>query len=337
MNELVSIIVPVYNVERYLARCVDSLVGQTYKNIDIILVDDGSRDSSGAICDSFAEKDDRVVVIHKENEGVGLARNTALGIARGKYVMFVDSDDYLDPRTVEKCISKRDEMNVDAVFFGRVDHFDNGILKIAPVSSDKLYFEGEEVVSDLLHSLFTYERGLSISVWGCLFDLEAMHREGIIFRSEKKLLAEDAYFLLEMFPYISSAAVLTDNLYYYYQNVASISRRHNLGHQLRANAFLQASLEKCQQMDYPKQLVDCVRVRYHIYTLSGMKRILRSDLPKKEKRKELKKVFTDSVLRASFTKGSLGREGLALRIFWTALRARLYIVCYLLLLYKIKR
>ena len=94
-NSKVTIIVPVYNVEKYLRKCLDSLINQTYKNLEIIVIDDGSMDSSGKICDEFAEKDDRVIVIHQKNAGVSIARNVGLDRMSGDYVTFVDSDDYL--------------------------------------------------------------------------------------------------------------------------------------------------------------------------------------------------------------------------------------------------
>lgn len=95
MNDLISVIVPVYNVEKYLDRCVQSIVDQTYKNLEIILVDDGSTDNSASICDNWAEKDNRIKVIHQPNMGGGAARNAALDIAEGEYITFVDSDDYI--------------------------------------------------------------------------------------------------------------------------------------------------------------------------------------------------------------------------------------------------
>ena len=95
-NPLITIVVPIYKVEKYLGRCIDSLVAQTYPNIEIILADDGSPDRCGAICDEYAQKDSRIKVIHQENKGVAAARNAALDIAQGEYIMFVDSDDYVD-------------------------------------------------------------------------------------------------------------------------------------------------------------------------------------------------------------------------------------------------
>lgn len=96
MSELISIVVPVFNTEKYLEKCLGSICGQTYKNLEIILVDDGSTDKSGAICDEFSMKDNRIIVIHKENKGVSEARNKGLSIARGDFIGFVDSDDWID-------------------------------------------------------------------------------------------------------------------------------------------------------------------------------------------------------------------------------------------------
>ncbi len=100
-DELITVIVPVYNTEKYLNKCIDSIIVQTYENLEIILVDDGSTDNSGKICDEYAKKDSRIKVIHKENEGVSVARNTALDAAEGKYIGFVDSDDYIEKTMYE--------------------------------------------------------------------------------------------------------------------------------------------------------------------------------------------------------------------------------------------
>ena len=102
--DLITIIVPVYNVEKYIRECIDSLINQTYKNLEIILVDDGSKDKSGEICENYANADSRVKVIHKENEGLGFARNTGLTVAQGKFVTFIDSDDVADVDLVERLL-----------------------------------------------------------------------------------------------------------------------------------------------------------------------------------------------------------------------------------------
>lgn len=110
---LVSVIVPVYNTEKYLRKCVDSIIGQTYKNLEIILVDDGSPDSSGHICDEYAQRDERVQVIHKENGGLSDARNTGIKVARGEYLGFVDSDDWIEPQMYQKLIENSIKFNAE--------------------------------------------------------------------------------------------------------------------------------------------------------------------------------------------------------------------------------
>ena len=109
----VSIIVPVYKVEKYLRECVDSILGQTYRELQIILVDDGSPDGSGAICDEYALHDDRVTVIHSENGGLSAARNRGLALCEGEYVLFVDSDDWLEDNAVEVLVNKAEADGLD--------------------------------------------------------------------------------------------------------------------------------------------------------------------------------------------------------------------------------
>ena len=115
MQDLVSIIVPIYKVEQYLERCIESIVNQTYKNIEIILVDDGSPDQCPKICDEWAKKDSRIKVVHKQNGGLSDARNAGLEIATGKYVVFIDSDDYIHLQFVEALYKTAQEQNADIV------------------------------------------------------------------------------------------------------------------------------------------------------------------------------------------------------------------------------
>ena len=103
-NALVSVVVPVYNVEAYIARCIESILSQTHRNLELILVDDGSLDHSGAICDAYAEKDSRILVIHQENAGVSKARNAGIDQAKGEYLSFVDSDDWIEPDHIQSLL-----------------------------------------------------------------------------------------------------------------------------------------------------------------------------------------------------------------------------------------
>ena len=123
MKELASIIIPVYNVELYLKECIDSLLNQTYKNIEILIVDDGSTDNSGKICDSYC-RDPRVTVFHQSNAGVSVARNTALDHAKGEYIFFVDPDDYVQPDFVFHAVTALEEKKANLVIFSHTELFE---------------------------------------------------------------------------------------------------------------------------------------------------------------------------------------------------------------------
>jgi glycosyltransferase involved in cell wall biosynthesis len=124
---LVSVIIPVYQVEAYINRCVDSVLNQKYRELEVILVDDGSPDRCGAICDEYALKDNRIVVIHKKNGGLSSARNAALDICKGEYIMFVDSDDYVEPDFCESAMSVVEHDQVLCASFGYFEHLNSKI------------------------------------------------------------------------------------------------------------------------------------------------------------------------------------------------------------------
>lgn len=136
MNKKISVIIPVYKVEKYLAKCLDSVISQTYRELEIILVDDGSPDGCGEICDEYASKDERIKVIHKENGGVARARNAGLDIASGDYIGFVDSDDWIEPDMYELLIKNAVKYGADMSMCGETV-YDNGEL-IATSSSDEI-------------------------------------------------------------------------------------------------------------------------------------------------------------------------------------------------------
>ncbi|WP_190284763.1 glycosyltransferase [Bacillus sp. S3] len=130
MNYLVSIIVPIYNVENYLSRCIDSLLNQTYKKVEVILINDGSIDNSGTICDKYAFEDSRIKVIHRENGGLSEARNTGILNATGDYILFVDSDDYIEPNSIEVLISHAIKYDLDVLEANAIIEYPQKIEKL---------------------------------------------------------------------------------------------------------------------------------------------------------------------------------------------------------------
>ncbi len=183
MDELISIIIPVYNTEVFLERCIESLCAQTYKNWEIILVNDGSTDSSGQLCDMYATKDCRIHVIHQKNLGVSSARNAGLEIANGEYITFVDSDDYVEVDMLQKliCFQKSSKAEIVSSIF-RVENQ----KKIRQESVAKRLFNREDAISDMLCCKnITYSVGCKIFqrtvINGLRFQVEYSHNEDLLF------------------------------------------------------------------------------------------------------------------------------------------------------------
>lgn len=201
---IVSVIVPVYNVEKYLNRCVDSLINQTFKDIEIILVDDGATDNSGILCDSFANKDNRVKVHHKKNGGLGSARNFGFKCAKGEYILFLDSDDYIENNTIEKMILYKD---YDIICCG-FDRVDEETKKIYSKEMINMPFDELEI-NDLTINETAF---LSPSGWGKLFKRELI--EDIQFSENKKSI-EDILFYLEVIPKTKKIKYVKEVLWHY--------------------------------------------------------------------------------------------------------------------------
>lgn len=228
-QDLVSIIVPVYNVEKYLERCLDSIINQTYSSIEIILIDDGSTDSSGDICESYARLDSRITVIHKKNAGLGMARNTALDVAKGKYVIFVDSDDYIAPNMLENLYNTLIEAKADTciggyqrVYSDKIEIFEN------PIKGK--VFDKSNILSDVLSKMFgrlNNNDSLEMSVWKVLFSNELIQTYNIRFPSEREFISEDIIFDTVYYAKANRVVMSSDVGYYYCDNDDSLTTRYN--------------------------------------------------------------------------------------------------------------
>ncbi len=164
-QEMISVIVPIYNVEKYLDRCVKSICEQSYRDLEIILVDDGSPDKCGAMCDAYANHDSRIIVIHKENGGLSDARNAGLNICKGKYVTFIDSDDYIESDYIETLYSSLSEYQADISIGDYFYETENGLTINSYLNSGKVrILNQKEAISELCKlKLF------SNSAWGKLY------------------------------------------------------------------------------------------------------------------------------------------------------------------------
>lgn len=212
---MISVIVPIYNVEEYLDKCIQSIRKQTYKNLEIILVDDGSTDQCSLLCDNYAKEDDRIKVIHKKNGGLSDARNAGLQIAAGEYVGFVDSDDYIHPRMYEllyeACINNEVE-----VAMCRFQIFEENAVELQYDECKAKCFTREEILSAYINE--NTNELITPSVWSKLFKRECIKE--LSFPVGK--LCEDIVYTTKAFYNSDKVAYLDAELYYYRQRAGSI-------------------------------------------------------------------------------------------------------------------
>lgn len=219
MNEqpLLSIIVPIYNIEEYLPRCVRSITAQTYQNIEILLVDDGSTDGTGALCDSLAAEDVRIRVFHKENGGSSSARNLAIMQAKGEYLGFVDSDDYIEPDMYERLYAAIVQYGTKVAQIGRdeIDEQGNRLPDICEPPKEAVCISAEDFMKELL-----MHRG------DCSFCTKLLHRDLFIGREfPVGRLNEDFYLLTHMLPETGSIVSLPEQTYHVFYRIGSNSRK----------------------------------------------------------------------------------------------------------------
>ena len=230
---LVSIIVPVYNVEKYLSECIDSILSQTYENIEIILIDDGSTDKSAQICDEYTAKDKRAAVVHKTNEGVSAARNDGLKAANGQLIMFVDSDDWIDSETCGTAVNAMQESGADVVMWTYISE-NNGNQSRKIIFGSDTIFEGTDVTEKLHRRLFGLtgeelanpELADSLCpVWGKLYKKELILNNDISFVDLSEIgTYEDGLFNIEVFSQVEKAVYLNKCLYHYRkENTSSVT------------------------------------------------------------------------------------------------------------------
>lgn len=230
INQLISIIVPVYNVEKYIQECIKSILKQTYSNLEIILVDDGSTDSSGDICDELAKEDNRIRVIHKQNEGVSIARNTGINIAKGKLIGFVDSDDICEPQLFEKLYGAMSKQNVDVCYCRFNDYIEGEKHhRFEPLREG--YYDWEQIRKEIILPMVGSSpqepkcAPVMGALWRSLYKLSIIN-DGVPVRMKGIKMAEDLLFNIEYLCRCNSAVVIDEYLYNYRQFPESSSRKY---------------------------------------------------------------------------------------------------------------
>ena len=275
MKPLISVVIPVYNVEKHLRKCLDSIVNQTYKNLEIILINDGSKDNSDEICREFAEKDDRIVYVSRENRGVSATRNEGIDLSHGDYFSFIDSDDHLELDTYEYLLNLISKHNVDAVNY---EHFITYADKEVPhCIAEKNYglFDRKEAQKQLVYNV--------AFAWNKLFSkkiIENLKFDETILRGEDSLFAR--------FAFSNADKVWFDSrpLYHYVQSENSAVRGNFRPSQLTAVKLFEA-YDELYTKDFPELMPK------HLSNMENLMIMIYCDMKadKKDYKKEQKEIL----------------------------------------------
>lgn len=329
MEQLVTVVIPVYGVEKYLDRCVNSVVGQTYSNLEILLIDDGSPDRCPEMCEEWARKDPRIRVIHKENAGLGMARNTGIEQATGDYICFFDSDDYIHNDTIENALGLALAQNAQIVVFGSQDvDADGKIMATFVPATGMTCFRGEAVREDFLPDLIDPRHRdanypeLMLSACCCLFDMELIQRTRFRFVSERQNISEDGYSLIWLYRYVESVALLPEAKYYYCKNAASLTQSYRPDRYDRIRQFYLDTTAMAREQGYESKVLTRIGGLLLSFTIAAMKQIVASGKTDGEKRKAISDILQDAVLKSCLADPQCRYRNRARRIMLWAMRGK---------------
>ncbi|MEH7495309.1 glycosyltransferase family 2 protein, partial [Neobacillus niacini] len=226
----ISVIIPVYNVEKYLRRCVDSVLNQSFQDFEIILIDDGSTDKSGQICDEYVKKDKRIKAIHKKNARVSAARNDGIKMAKGKYISFIDSDDWIEPEMYEVMFNKAEELCLDFImcdYQKKSKYYED--KRTQPIREG--FYSKDDIRTELFPSLIMFdhiEYPPTIANWVCLFNLKFL-KSNYLYYDEDIHYDEDSIFGSKvMYRAISFYYLKHHHFYNYFYNPKSTTNTYNI-------------------------------------------------------------------------------------------------------------
>lgn len=314
----ISVVIPVYNVEKYLRQCIDSMLAQTYPAHEIILVDDGSKDSCPAICDEYAAAYDSVKAVHKENQGLGMARNTGLEYVTGDYVVFIDSDDYCELNFIEQLENARQKNGCDTCksCFDRVDLEGNFISAqtIEPSVFRNKSVE-EELLARMIGSAPDKKDSLPISACCTLYSMALIKAHNLQFVSERQWISEDMVFNIEYYHYAENV-VLTDYVGYHYRtNPHSLSKTYMPDRFERCLAMYRKEVELLSEMG----IYDICRYRlirqFFIWLAVCFAQLKNGKLTSKEIKAKMKQMCENDEVRRMIADYPIGKMGLKQQMF----------------------
>ena len=308
-NELISVIVPVYNCEKYLGQCVDSILSQTYENIELILVDDGSTDGSPGICDDYRSRDARVKVIHKANGGVSSTRNRGIEEASGKYIVFCDSDDWVEEDMIEHMYEPMVKYGVGLIYTGFCKYSEKMGYNL---SNHRLTGSWSVLLTsrEKIALLFGVPRTslTAVSVWAKMYRADIIKENNIRFPEDVKY-EEDCVFNTQYYRHINNAIALPDIDYHYRQLDVGLSRNYSVegfrflvnGYNERIKLYNEIGLDNCLR------LLDSVFI---VVTRTAFIKASRAEIPASDKKSIYKEMMQIPEVIGLAVKGKLAKSRL---------------------------
>lgn len=338
---LVTVVLPIYNVEKYLDRCINSVVKQSYQNLEIILVDDGSPDGCSQKCEEWSKKDNRIKVIHKENAGLGMARNTGIDNATGEYICFFDSDDYIALDAIEKAYNQISKYDAEIVLFGFCNVGSDGKDKkrIIPQTENEIY-RGKSVQTYVLPNLIApnpatgKKTNLWMSAWACMYSMKTIQQANWRFVSERQYISEDVYSLLYLYKDVKAVTVLSEALYFYCENGNSLTHTYRKDRYEKNKYCYDACQEACGELGYNQDIKDRLAFQYISNIIGALKIVVKSDSDILERKQNLKDIVADKHFQAVIKKMDIRKESITRRILIEAMRSMKMGIVYMLVWLK---
>lgn len=334
MMPQISVIVPCYNVEKYIDRCLNSLTTQTYNNIEIILVDDKSSDNTPLICDHWVNKDSRIKVIHKPtNEGLGLARNTGLEVASGDYLAFIDSDDWIEINMIEKLYEECTKEKLDVIYseFNN-DEYPGFRVHLHPEKTYEGDLQIEQLRLDIVGAEPDYISGVKFHCSACkgLYKKEVIERFGLRFLSERNYISEDMVFNLDFLFHAKRVKTVPWQLYHYCLNNQSLT------HTYRPDRW-EKQLKMIDVLNKPDCYSDVQELHLRLartaifFTMSAIgNECRRSDISRKQKIANINNITSNGKLQLLISDYPILKLPIKWKIYSIALKYRLNIFLFFL-------
>lgn len=338
MQELVSIIIPIYNVEKYLKRCIDSVINQTYKNIEIILVDDGSRDSSSRICDEYALKDPRIRVIHKVNGGLGFARNSGLDIAMGKYVTFIDGDDYIGESHIEDMIYAIEINETDTCMTGYTKVYADHQIEHKHVCCGSI-FKGnvkEEILPRMCGANSKGRDYIEMSVCMALFSNEIIKANHLRFVSEREYISEDLVFDFDYYSLAKGVCASESTDYYYCDNAGSLTTKYQHDRFERQVKLYDFLVQKAYMLHIDEKCIERLQntvIAIARYSIKLEYKFIKEN-GKKNVKQNVKKICTNTTLEKILYEYDDHNIKISSRVVNNLIRYKCYFALYLTMKFK---